>query len=63
MDVRSSKSPTVDAIKFDGDAIKFDRDAIIFGGIDLESQNLLKKTGWWFQIFFIFIPAWGRFSF
>ena len=23
----------------------------------------LKKTGWWFQIFFIFTPIWGRFPF
>ena len=21
------------------------------------------KTGWWFQIFFIFTPTWGRFPF
>ena len=28
---------------------------------DTENMNLL--TRWWFQIFFIFTPTWGRFSF
>ena len=27
----------------------------------VERQGLEKKTRWWFQIFFIFTPTWGRF--
>ena len=27
------------------------------------SRCLQEKTGWWFQIFFIFTPIWGRFPF
>jgi len=26
-------------------------------------EDLQIVTGWWFQIFFIFIPIWGRFPF
>jgi len=25
--------------------------------------GLAKRTGWWFQIFFIFTPSWGRLPF
>ena len=32
----------------------------LFGGDD---PNLTSISGWWFQIFFIFTPAWGRFPF
>ena len=27
----------------------------------VELRKKIYKTGWWFQIFFIFIPIWGRF--
>ena len=45
----------------------------ILGGICLPKMALLQiptrflrygtLSGWWFQIFFIFIPTWGRFPF
>ena len=27
-----------------------------------ESDEKKQQTGWWFQIFFIFTPTWGRFQ-
>ena len=36
---------------------------VVFHETMIMGESVKETTGWWFQIFLIFIPIWGRFPF